>query len=111
RPSWCHGSAKGRKMTTLTDQPGSRRISMRRHLAVAILLVASVHPQVLAKEVAVEWAVNATIIDGCSCQMLCPCIFGSPATVGSAPTHGDAGTRSRYFKHALWVNTWDHHDG
>ena len=77
---------------------------MKRHLAVAILLVASVLAQALAKEVAVDWAVNATIIDGCSCQMLCPCIFGSPATVGSAATHQHAGHRSCYFNAAFRVN-------
>ena len=32
-----------------------------------------------AKAASVDWAVNATIIDGCSCRMLCPCIFGSTA--------------------------------
>jgi hypothetical protein len=71
---------------------------------VATLLVASVHAQALAKEGLVEWAVNTTIIDGCSCRMLCPCIFGSPATVGSAATHEHAGHRSCYFNQAFRVN-------
>jgi Protein of unknown function (DUF1326) len=70
---------------------------------VATLLVASVHAQALAKEALVDWAVNTTIIDGCSCRMLCPCIFGSPATVGSAATHGHAGHRSCYFNAAFRV--------
>ena len=48
---------------------------MRRHAIVATMLVASVLAQALAKD-SVDWAVNATIIDGCSCRMLCPCIFG-----------------------------------
>src|SRR5262245_55114604 len=77
---------------------------MRRHLVVAIILVASVYAQVLAKESSVDWAVNATIIDGCSCQRLCPCIFGSPATVGSAATHQHSGRRSCYFNAAFRVN-------
>jgi hypothetical protein len=51
---------------------------------------------------------NATIIDGCSCQLLCPCIFGSPATVGSAATHQHAGHRSCYFNQAFRVNTGHH---
>src|SRR5262245_54649801 len=77
---------------------------MRRHLVVAIILVASVYAQVLAKESSVDCALNSTIIDGCSCQMLCPCIFGSPATVGSAATHQHAGHRSCYFNAAFRVN-------
>jgi hypothetical protein len=58
----------------------------------------------LAKEGSVDWAMNATIIDGCSCRMLCPCIFGSPATVGSAATHEHEGHRSCYFNAAFRVN-------
>jgi Protein of unknown function (DUF1326) len=69
----------------------------------------SVYVQALAKEGSVDWAMNATIIDGCSCRMLCPCIFGSPATVGSAATHEHAGRRSCYFNQAFRVNT-GHHD-
>jgi hypothetical protein len=69
----------------------------------------SVYARVLAKEGSVDWAMNATIIDGCSCRLLCPCIFGSPATVGSAATHEHAGRRSCYFNQAFRVNT-GHHD-
>ena len=69
----------------------------------------SVYARALAKEGSVDWAMNATIIDGCSCQMLCPCIFGSPSTVGSAATHEHAGRRSCYFNQAFRVNT-GHHD-
>ena len=65
----------------------------------------STHAHPLATEGSVDWAMNATIIDGCSCQMLCPCIFGSPATVGSAATHQHAGHRSCYFNAAFRVNT------
>jgi hypothetical protein len=68
----------------------------------------SVYAQRLAKEGSVDWAMNATIIDGCSCQLLCPCIFGSPATVGSAATHQHAGHRSCYFNAAFRVNTGHH---
>ena len=77
---------------------------MRGHAVVATVLVASVHVQALAKEASVDWAVNTTIVDGCSCRMLCPCIFGSPATVGSAATHEHAGHRSCYFNQAFRVN-------
>jgi Protein of unknown function (DUF1326) len=77
---------------------------MRGHVVVATLLVASVHAQTLAKEGSVDWAMNATIIDGCSCRLLCPCIFGSPATVGSAATHEHRGHRSCHFNAAFRVN-------
>jgi hypothetical protein len=63
-----------------------------------------VYAQALAPHGTVDWAMNATIIDGCSCQLLCPCIFGSPATVGSAATHQHAGQRSCYFNAAFRVN-------
>jgi hypothetical protein len=77
-------------------------------VVVAITLVAGVHAQALAKEGPVDWAMNATIIDGCSCRMLCPCIFGSPATVGSAATHEHEGHRSCYFNAAFQVNKGHH---
>ena len=70
----------------------------------------SVYARALAKEGSVDWAMNATIIDGCSCRLLCPCIFGSPATVGSAATHEHAGRRSCYFNQAFRVNTGHHHE-
>jgi len=77
---------------------------MRRHAVVAAVLVAGVYVHALPKAASVDWAVNTTIIDGCSCRMLCPCIFGSPATVGSAATHAHAGHRSCYFNQAFRVN-------
>jgi hypothetical protein len=77
---------------------------MRLHAVVATVLVASIHAQALANDASVDWAVNTTIIDGCSCRLLCPCIFGSPATVGSAATHEHAGHRSCYFNQAFRVN-------
>ncbi len=77
---------------------------MRGHAVVATLLVASIHTQALAKEGSVDWAINATIIDGCSCRMLCPCIFGSPAAVGSDATHEHGGHTSCYFNAAFRVN-------
>jgi hypothetical protein len=81
---------------------------MRGHAVVATILAASVYAQALPNEGPVDWAMNATIIDGCSCQMLCPCIFGSPATVGSAATHQHAGQRSCYFNAAFRVNKGHH---
>jgi Protein of unknown function (DUF1326) len=67
-----------------------------------------VYARALATEGSVDWAMNATIIDGCSCRLLCPCIFGSPATVGSAATHQHAGHRSCYFNAAFRVNKGHH---
>jgi hypothetical protein len=77
---------------------------MRVYAVLAFVLVVCFHAQSLAKEGSVDWAINATIIDGCSCRMLCPCIFGSPATVGSAATHEHEGHRSCYFNAAFRVN-------
>ncbi|HEY7499349.1 MAG TPA: DUF1326 domain-containing protein [Vicinamibacterales bacterium] len=81
---------------------------MKGHAVVAAILVASVYAHALPKEGSVEWAMNATIIDGCSCQLLCPCIFGSPATVGSAATHQHVGRRSCFFNAAFRVNKGHH---
>jgi uncharacterized membrane protein len=89
---------------------GSRRITMRSHAVIAAVLVAMIHAQAVAGEASVDWAVHATIIDGCSCRMLCPCIFGSPATVDSAATHEHAGHRSCRFNQAFLVNQ-GHHGG
>jgi hypothetical protein len=72
------------------------------------MLIGSVPALALAKQGSLDWAMNATIIDGCSCRMLCPCIFGSPATVGSAATHEHAGHRSCYFNAAFRVNQGHH---
>jgi hypothetical protein len=77
---------------------------MRIYSVVATILIASVLAHALAKKGSVDWAVNATIIDGCSCRLLCPCIFGSPATVGSAATHEHKGHRACYFNQAFRVN-------
>jgi len=77
---------------------------MRGHAIVATLLVAVVHTQAQATDGSVPWAVNATIIDGCSCRMLCPCIFGSTAEVGTVGTHKHEGRTSCYFNAAFRVN-------
>jgi hypothetical protein len=58
----------------------------------------------LAQDASVDWAVNATIIDGCSCRLLCPCIFGSTAEVGTVGTHKHDGKTSCYFNAAFRIN-------
>lgn len=87
------------------------RISRRdfaKAAAVASLGTAVTGPSLFARSLtngrSLDWAMNATIIDGCSCRLLCPCIFGSPATVGSAATHEHAGHRSCFFNAAFRVN-------
>lgn len=75
---------------------------------IATVLAVSNPAQAPASEASVDWAVNATIIDGCSCRMLCPCIFGSPAAVGSAATHEHKARRSCYFNAAFRVNKGHH---
>ena len=80
------------------------RILILAAVTLCTALVAGVRERAFAKEGMVDWALNTTIIDGCSCRMLCPCIFGSPATVGSAATHEHAGHRSCYFNQAFRVN-------
>ena len=77
---------------------------MRRHAMIATIFFASFLAQALAKEGSVDWAMNATIIDGCSCRMLCPCIFGSPAKVGSAATHEHEGHKNCFFNAVFRVN-------
>lgn len=57
-----------------------------------------------AKYASVDWAVHATIIDGCSCRMLCPCIFGSTAEVGTVGTHKHDGKASCCFNAAFRVD-------
>jgi hypothetical protein len=56
------------------------------------------------KDAPVGWAVNATIIDGCSCRLLCPCIFGSTAEVGTVGTHKHDGRTSCDFNAAFLIN-------
>jgi uncharacterized protein DUF1326 len=81
---------------------------MRIRAVVATVLAATIHAQAFSSHASVDWAMNVTIIDGCSCRLLCPCIFGSPATVGSAATHEHAGRRSCYFNQAFRVNKGHH---
>jgi hypothetical protein len=77
---------------------------MRRREFVATMLIGSAHALALAKEKSVDWAINATIIDGCSCRILCPCIFGSPAEVGTVGTHKHDGKVSCFFNAAFRIN-------
>jgi hypothetical protein len=95
-------------MTTRISRRDFATAAAYASLGTAVAGCPNVWAQTLAKEGSVDWAMNATIIDGCSCRMLCPCIFGSPATVGSAATHQHAGHRSCYFNAAFRVNKGHH---
>jgi hypothetical protein len=56
---------------------------------------------------AVDWALNATIIEACSCPMFCQCYFNSqPAAVGCCPDDGDPKTPPRFcrFNNVFRVN-------
>ena len=75
---------------------------MRRILWVSVLMLAAAVP-VAAKEEAkaskgasteaakpVEWSMNATAIQACSCPVFCPCYFGTkPADHAAHDAHGD----------------------
>jgi hypothetical protein len=67
-------------------------------------LPAPAHSPTHATDASLDWAVNATIIDGCSCRLLCPCIFGSTAEVGTVGTHKHDETTFCYFNAAFLVN-------
>lgn len=55
---------------------------------------------------AVEWSMNATVIEACSCQMFCPCYF----TTKPSPEHGGHGEGGHYcrFNMAYKVNKGNH---
>ena len=95
-------------MSTRISRRDFAKVAAYASLGTAVAGYASACAKALANEGSVDWAMNATIIDGCSCQLLCPCIFGSPATVGSAATHQHAGHRSCYFNAVFRVNTGHH---
>jgi len=95
-------------MSTRISRRDFAKVAAYASLGTAVAGYASACARALAREASVDWAMNATIIDGCSCQLLCPCIFGSPATVGSAATHQHAGHRSCYFNAAFRVNEGHH---
>jgi hypothetical protein len=54
-----------------------------------------------AKPAGAAWALNATIIEACSCTMFCPCYFG---TVPSGHGHGDMVEHFCRFNMAYRVN-------
>ena len=54
---------------------------------------------------AVEWSMNATVIEACSCQMFCPCYFDTkPSPGGDHSSHGMAGGHYCRFNIVYKVN-------
>src|SRR5262245_12900554 len=59
-----------------------------------------------AKPATPEWALNATVIEACSCQMFCPCYFSTKPAPGDGghAGHGMAGGHYCRFNIAYKVN-------
>ncbi|MGH9628091.1 MAG: DUF1326 domain-containing protein [Bryobacteraceae bacterium] len=75
--------------------------------AVLILLYGSVQPEASGAD-ADDWAMNATIIEACSCPMFCQCYFGTkPAAHGGHASHGE-GQHFCKFNNAFRVNKGKH---
>jgi hypothetical protein len=77
-------------------------------LAVAVLgLVVLVSGPIgpLAQQAkAPDWALNATVIEACSCQMFCPCYFTTKPAPGDSGMHEMAGGHYCRFNIAYKVN-------
>jgi hypothetical protein len=55
-------------------------------------------------KVAPDWAMNATIIEACSCQMFCPCYFSTKPAPGDSGMHEMAGGHYCRFNMAYKIN-------
>lgn len=71
-------------------------------LAIVAGSPASVAQQ--AKAPTPDWAMNATIIEACSCQMFCPCYFSTKPMPGDSGMHEMAGGHYCRFNMAYKVN-------
>lgn len=64
-----------------------------------------------AKAASPEWAMNATIIEACSCPMFCQCYFDTkPAAHGGHGGHGEGGEHFCKFNNAFRVNRGSYGD-
>lgn len=54
---------------------------MQKHISFS-LLVLGVIIALVASAVAGDWAIKANYTESCSCNPTCPCVFGSPSTLG-----------------------------
>ena len=58
-----------------------------------------------------KWAMNATIIEACSCPMFCQCYFDTKPAAHSAPGHeGHGGSHFCKFNNAFKINTGNYGD-
>ena len=66
---------------------------MRRAMVGAAVVLAAVGTAVVqAARPAADWAMNATVIEACSCPMFCQCYFNTkPASHGGHEGHGGGG--------------------
>jgi uncharacterized protein DUF1326 len=59
----------------------------------------------VAQQATIDWSMNATIIEACSCPMFCQCYF-NPKPAGQSGAHGGAATEHFCkFNNAFRVNT------
>ena len=65
----------------------------RATLVAAIGLAAGAAAVHVAATPAADWAMNATVIEACSCPMFCQCYFNTkPASHGGHEGHGGGAT-------------------
>jgi len=70
-------------------------------------------PAVSGAEMAADWAMNATIIEACSCPMFCQCYFNTePAAMGGHGEHAGHGGAEHFcrFNNAYRVNKGSYGD-
>jgi hypothetical protein len=73
--------------------------------AVFVCIAVGVWAAEQSAKSAADWAMNATIIEACSCPMFCQCYFNtSPAGHGGHEGHGEGGGHFCKFNNAYKVN-------
>jgi hypothetical protein len=73
-------------------------------LGMVLLLAGSTGSVAQQAKVAPDWAMNATIIEACSCQMFCPCYFSTKPAPGDSGMHEMAGGHYCRFNMAYKIN-------
>src|SRR5574342_128996 len=63
------------------------RWRMRRLLMIGILALAAPGAALLAGMPSPDWAMNATVIEACSCPMFCQCYFNAEPANHAGPGH------------------------
>jgi hypothetical protein len=86
----------------MTKEVLMRRISLPAVAAALMCLLVSN----LGAQDAPKWAMNATIIEACSCPMFCQCYFDTKPAAHAAPGHeGHGGEHFCKFNNAFRINT------